>query len=147
MCENPSVNRSIPDKALDHIDHALGRPTFPLRESYRNYYAIDASSELAGRLEASLYWELRNAVEGGLVYYSVTALGRQALADWLALHGDAWRPFEVEWDGHSGIVAARSAGSAKYKRFLQASDAYCDLTFGEFVKTARVRRLPEAAHG
>ncbi|WP_319533384.1 hypothetical protein [uncultured Cohaesibacter sp.] len=35
---NHSVNRSLDDKAMDAIDHALGRPVDPMSESYRNYY-------------------------------------------------------------------------------------------------------------
>ncbi|MCL8000024.1 hypothetical protein M8994_17445 [Brucella sp. 21LCYQ03] len=38
--DNPTVNRYLKVKALDLIDHGLGRPTFPLQETYRNYFAI-----------------------------------------------------------------------------------------------------------
>ena len=43
-----TVNRYLADPAMDDVDHALGRPLDPMRESYRNRYAVDAG-DAAGR--------------------------------------------------------------------------------------------------
>lgn len=39
MSENLRVDRYLENQAMDHIDHALGRPLDPLGETYRNFYA------------------------------------------------------------------------------------------------------------
>lgn len=49
--KNPTVNRYLKDKAMDHIDHALGRPVDPLRESYRNhFYLCSDEGDLDGQV-------------------------------------------------------------------------------------------------
>jgi hypothetical protein len=61
-----------------------------------------------------------------------------ALREHLKMIGDRHRRFQVEWDGHTHQIVAKSRGNAKYQAYLSASDAFCDLTFREFVRTARV---------
>ncbi|MVB04197.1 hypothetical protein GN325_20750 [Agrobacterium vitis] len=143
MSNNPSVNRCLKDKAFDHIDHALGRPVDPMRESHRNYYATDAESDLAKAFGASENWKLASSTKSGMAYFHVTDAGRIALRNHLACHsvnmGRPWRAFAVEFNGYSDTIPARSRGQAKYLRFLSVSDCYPSLKFGEFVKRANVR--------
>ncbi|MFS2326343.1 hypothetical protein U2P60_13170 [Brucella sp. H1_1004] len=80
--QNPKVNRYLKDKALDLIDHALGRPTFPLKETHRNYFAIDAESNRAKEFSKSLHWS-KSGQPGDMAFFALTELGRHALADHL----------------------------------------------------------------
>lgn len=135
---NPTVNRYLTDKAMDHIDHALGRPVWPERESYRNYFATDVRSGTAAKFEASSHWELQSVTPDAMGFYSVTADGRAALAAYLADH-DRHRPFVVTFNGISTIAPAKSAAKARYATFLDVRDVYCDLTFGDFARHTSVR--------
>ncbi|NTG86152.1 hypothetical protein G6L15_08335 [Agrobacterium rhizogenes] len=139
---NPSVNRYVKDKAFDHIDHALGRPIDPMRESYRNYFATDVNSQIAKEFGASENWELLGD-KHGMAYFSVTGVGRAALRDHLseqAVHmGKPWRSFVVEFNGFSDTIPAKSRAQARYQRFLNVADIYPSLKFGEFVRLSRVR--------
>lgn len=138
MSENPSVNRCLNDKALDYIDHALGRPAWPLRESYRNYFAIQPNRDLAREFEASPHWK-RDGRVGRLICFRVTDEGRKALADHLAaLRLDS--VFVVTFEGHDRIVPAATPSKARYSHFLDVSDVVPDLTFGDFLCRSRVRR-------
>lgn len=139
---NPSVNRYLKDKAFDHIDHALGRPVDPLRESYRNYFAANVNSDDAKAFGASENWELDGLVRG-MAYFSVTDAGRIALKKHLseqAVHmGKPWRAYVVEFNGYSESIPAKSRAQARYLRYLNISDIYPSLKFGEFVRLASVR--------
>lgn len=134
--DNPTVNRSLADKAFDHLDHAIGRPVFPLRESYRNYFATDHAGDLAKSFDASPFWSL-SGTDGRMAYYAVTQAGREALAAHLQVH-DRTQAFVVRYRGRERIVAARSRNKAKYDYFLIVSDA-SDVTFVEFARSVRVR--------
>lgn len=134
---NPPVNRCLKDTALDHIDHALGRPTWPLRESYRNYFATESDGVEARAFEASSCWH-RGAKSGRLTFYHVTDYGRQALAEHLASIG-ADRVYNVSFGGHERPVSAPTAAKARYSRFLQINDVMPDLTLIDFSRQARVR--------
>lgn len=135
---NPSVNRSLADKAFDHMDHALGRPAFPMRESYRNYFATGLGSPDALEFEFSPYWDKTGRVED-VVCYAVNRAGREALAAHIA-KVDQRQAFEVTWDHHSQTIVAATAGKAKYDYYLHVKDVCPDLTFIEFSRAARVRR-------
>lgn len=74
------VNRTLPDPALDDVDHALGRPRDPLNPP-RNHYALDPSSPEAVRMAHSPWWRRGRSIPGGLVYYHVTEAGRSALKE------------------------------------------------------------------
>jgi hypothetical protein len=140
MSDNPTVNRYIKDKAMDHVDHALGRPLFPLQESYRNRFATNVGGQQAKEFDASPHWELF-AIRGGMAFYGVTTPGREALAAHLAELPDRHLPFEVSFEGYSRIVPAHTRGSAKYNWYLEISDSWSELTFGEFCKRASVRKV------
>ncbi|MCB4863193.1 hypothetical protein K7W03_26835 [Sphingobium sp. PNB] len=74
------VNRYLKDKAMDHIDHALGRPVDPRSETYRNYFYVIGDTDLRRDMTASPYW--RGDGKGGEgEYFVVTDEGRAALAD------------------------------------------------------------------
>jgi len=139
MNSNPSANRTLKDKALDHIDHALGRPAFPLRESYRNYFAVQADSELARSFAASARWVHRNTTPCGMAFYSVTAEGRRALAAHLAGLGID-RVYVVRFDGHERIVPAATPAKARYSYWLDVADALGDMRFFDFARRLSVRR-------
>lgn len=137
MNENPTVNRYLRDKAMDHIDHALGRPVWPLRESYRNYFAADSASAMD--FDASPYWELRNSTPFDVVYYSVTDNGRRALAEHLAGLDQKWRAYVVSFDDWSVVVPALNRHKAKYACFLRLTDTQPSLSFKTFALYSRVR--------
>lgn len=83
MKGNPRVNRSLADPMMDDIDHALGRPTDPLGETFRNYYAANTGGPEAAAFDASPWWR-RGRSDASLTGYIVTDEGRQALADHLS---------------------------------------------------------------
>lgn len=135
---NPPVNRYLTDKALDHIDHALGRPMWPLKESYRNYFATGKDGELARRFDASPHWGL-SGVQGDMAYYHVTDEGRAALAAHLAAVGSEWRPYCVSYRGFERVVPAKSPSQARYRYFADLREVAPDLAFVDFATDARVR--------
>lgn len=141
MTDNPSVNRCLKDVSFDHIDHALGRPTWPMRESYRNYFATPADSDDARAFEASPHWQRGGTAPGGLTAYRVTPAGRVALERHLKALGTHNR-FAVSFEGHERVVSAEAAGKARYSRWLDLVDCVPDLTFGEFQRRASVRAIP-----
>ncbi|TDX72631.1 hypothetical protein EDE05_12852 [Neorhizobium sp. R1-B] len=134
------VNRYLKDKAMDQIDHALGRPVDPLIETYRNHFAVNADSKTAKEFDASPFWS-RNGkgAPGGMAFYHVTAEGRQALKQHLKAIGDRHRIFNVTFDGHTQPVVAESASKARYSLWLDISDCFADLSFKKFCQTATVR--------
>lgn len=138
MKGNPHVNRWLRDKAMDRIDHALGRPVWPLRGSYRNHYATDANGSLAIDFGFSPHWEFIGG-SGDMAYFGVTHAGRQALCEHLSVIGEPHRAFAVTYEGFTTIVAAPSRAAARYREFLAISDCCCDLTFGEFMRASIVR--------
>lgn len=138
--ENPSVNRYLKDKAMDHIDHALGRPVWPLRETYRNHFATAATGTKAAEFTASPNWELMGQRDD-MAFFAVTDLGRNALADHLDRlnASERHRAYVVTFEGLSCIVPAKSRSSARYSEYLAFSDCRSDLTFGYFIKNSSVR--------
>ncbi|RVJ68165.1 hypothetical protein CN167_29290 [Sinorhizobium medicae] len=140
MTSNPRVNRYLKYKALDHIDHALGRPVDPMGETYRNHFATGVNSQEAKAFGVSENWELDGLVRG-MVYFSVTRAGRKALSDHLKKIGDPWQPYSVTWGGHTVLIAAKSIGNAKYSTYLDVSDCYSELKFVDFAREAKARRV------
>lgn len=136
--DNPRVNRYLEDKAFDHVDHALGRYFDPTGETHRNYFAIEAGSDLALQFDASPWWG-KSGQRDGMAYFHVTDAGKAALKKHLAKHAPMGA-FTVSFDGHSTTVAAVSASKAKYSYWLRVSDVCSDLTFIQFSRAARVRR-------
>ncbi len=131
------VNRSLADKRMDNIDHALGRPLDPTAETYRNFYTTGAA--LADEMAASPFW-----IEGrrgkDMRCFSVTDEGRKALADHLREIGDRHRAYAVTFDGHEQSVIAVSAGKARYDYFLTIRDVIPDLRFKDYCRRTSVRR-------
>ncbi len=140
MTDNPPVSRCLEDKPLDHIDHALGRPTWPLRESYRNYFATAADSEYGRAFRASPHWEAGPVLPGGLTCFRVTPAGRSALDEHLKALGVHNR-FAVTFAGQAHVVSAATAAKARYSRWLDLCDILPDLTFGTFQRRSSVRRM------
>lgn len=138
------VNRSLKDKGMDHIDHALGRPVDPMVESYRNYFATSAGSKEALAFASSPYWDTHGSTEPSrMVYFFVTEAGRKALKQHLKEIGDKHRLFAVTYQGQTQAVVAVSAAKAKYSLWLDISDCFCDLKFGSFARAASVRLATE----
>lgn len=139
--KNPPVNRCLKDKAMDHIDHALGRPAWPLRESYRNYFATEADGPDGRSFAGSPYWERGGTSPGGLTSFYVTQAGREALAKHLS-EIDADRVYLVTYEGFETIVPAASPAKARYNKWLDLRDVLPDLPFLDFSRDARVRLAP-----
>lgn len=134
--DNPKVNRYLTDKAMDRIDHALGRPTFPLQETYRNHFATDVDSNRAKEFSRSLHWR-KCGQNGDMAFFAVTDLGRHALADHLKQLPDN-RIFVVSYWEWTKIVTAKSRAAARYDVFREVSDCG-DISFSEFLKVSSVR--------
>lgn len=133
-----SVNRYLKDKAMDRIDHALGRPVNPMGETYREYFCTDLRNPEADEMAASPCWHMGRKLDGGMVYFHVTPHGRKVLADHLKSIGEKHRLFIVSYGGFEMQVAAESHSKARYKKWLDVSDA-SDISFKEFQASARVR--------
>lgn len=131
------INRSLQDRDMDRIDHALGRPLDPMADTYRNFYAISGS--IADGLAASPYWAEGKGPPGSLRYFSVTDAGRACLANHLRVIGDQHRAFIITFDGYASTVIAKSRDKAKYSHFLSVSDVMPDLTFGDYCRRTTVR--------
>ncbi|ATN32862.1 hypothetical protein ACO34A_03475 [Rhizobium sp. ACO-34A] len=137
---NPSVNRYFTDKAMDCMDHALGRPADPLLPTYRNHYAIDASCTQAAAFAASPHWQ-KMGERDGMAFFSVSQVGKEALSQFLLALERPWKRFEIWFEGYPSVIAAQSRAKARYDAFLRVSDFRCDLTFRDFIKTSAVRSL------
>lgn len=140
MRDNPVVNRYLKDKAMDRIDHALGRPIWPLRETYRNHYATGASGPLASEFMSSLSWK-RIGQRDDMAFFAVTETGRQALTEHLARldAGERHRAYIVTYEGYETVVPAKSRSHARYSHYLTVSDCFAELTFSDFIKASSVR--------
>jgi hypothetical protein len=103
----------IAKEEIHILQHSLGL-TYS-EHIYRNYYAAspDEASRFDGLIEKGLMVRSnRNAPGTDLVYYFVTDAGKQ-----------------VALDNMPVIPKAKK----RYQRFLNAKDAYPDLTFQEFL--------------
>ena len=106
------VNRYLEDKAMDHIDHALGRPIDPLTESYRDHFAVEHESA-AVTFRASQHWSEGKTWPCGTTFFHVSDAGRQALADHLREIEDPHRAYDVTFQGITTTVIATGAGQAR----------------------------------
>ena len=131
-----TVNRYLKDKAMDQIDHALGRPINPLKDTFRDHFAAGAASSEAEAMSASPHWR-EGASDGSLTFFHVTAEGRKALSAYLKEISDPHRLYRLTWHGHSISVVATSRGRARYNGFLVARDVHSDLTFKSFMRDLR----------
>lgn len=131
------VDRCLHDKAMNAIDHALGRPLDPMAETYRNHYAAPAA--MAATFAASPHWEIGRPMPGGLVPCRVTDAGRAALRDHLEAIRDPHRAFVITFEGHELVQVSTSHAKAKYGCWLDLADCRPDPTFGDFCRAATVR--------
>lgn len=132
------VDRYLENKAMDHIDHALGRPVDPLAESYRNYFYVIGDTDLRRDMAASPHW--RGDGKGGEgEYFFVTGAGRAALAAHLKAIGDKHRRWIVTYAGYEMEVIATTPAKARYRKWLAISDVNESLTFGEFQRNSKVK--------
>lgn len=132
------VNRYLKDKAMDHIDHALGRPVDPMGETFRNYFYVMGDTDLRRHMAASPHWTSAGQVAGG-EYFRVTDEGRNALSKHLRDIGDKHRLWIVTYAGYEMEVVATSAAKARYSQWLNISDTDDSLTFAKFQRASRVR--------
>lgn len=132
------VNRYLKDKAMDHIDHALGRPVDPTAETYRNYFYVIGDTDLRRSMASSPHWQGdRKAGEGE--YFVVTDEGRAALAAHLKAIGDKHRLWIVSYGGYQMETVATTAAKARYSKWLDIRDTDDSLTFGKFQRNSKVR--------
>lgn len=138
------VNRYLKDKAMDHIDHALGRPLDPMAETYRSHFACAPDSNEAAKFRASPHWSESDAASwsGKMALFYVTDAGRKALRDHLKSIADPHRQFNIEFMGHCIPVVSTTRSKARYSYWRDVSDALPDLTFRDFCKRARVSPAP-----
>lgn len=132
------VNRYLEDKAMDHIDHALGRPVDPREESHRNYFYVIGNTDLRRDMASSPHWESTGKTNDG-EYFSVTEEGRAALAAYLKEIGDKHRRWIVSYAGYDMEVVATTRGKARYSKWLEISDVDDSLTFSKFQRNSQVR--------
>lgn len=131
------VNRYLKDKAMDHIDHALGRPVDPVGETSRNYFYVVGDTELRWHMSASPHWTSAGQDTAG-EFFRVTDEGRKALAEHLRDIGDKHRLWIVSYAGYEMAVAATSAAKARYSKWLDISDTDDSLTFAKFQRASKV---------
>lgn len=131
------VNRQIKDNpSLDDVDHALGRPYFPLGDTYRNHYATCCPDQKAA-MRASSWWD-EGATRDEMTWFHVNDVGRAALNAELSDVETYGRLFEVSRGCVNGCayVMAKSRSAAKYAAFVEAD---LDWSFMEFCEGLRVR--------
>lgn len=131
------VNRCLDDEMMDKIDHALGRPVNPLRESYRNRYCTDPKKGAA--MFASGYFSMHRGPNGDDVTMVVSNAGRRALADHLRKIQDPHRLFVVSFEGYELNQVAKTHGEARYRKWRSISDTDADLHFIDFCRRSSVR--------
>lgn len=134
MTQQP-INRCLADKAMDRIDHALGRPLNPMAETYRNFYSTSGAE--ADTMASSPHWI--EGRPGSFRCFAVTDEGRAALAAHLREIADPHRAYAVTFAGHERMVIAGSASKARYSHFLDLSDCIPDLSFKDFCRRTTVR--------
>jgi hypothetical protein len=131
------VNRYLENKAMDHLDHALGRPVDPLQETYRNYFFVIGDTDLRRYMSSSPHWESAGPTADG-EYFSVTEEGRKALAAHLKKIGDKNRLWTVSYAGYQTAVVATTRAKARYSKWLEISDVDDSLSFSQFQRNSRV---------
>lgn len=139
MSTQEPINRSLSDKAMDRLDHALGRPLDPLGDTHRNFYSTGGA--LADEMGASPYWDESPSASSRLRYFHASDAGRAALAAHLREIGDQHRAFTVTYMGHPRVVIATTRDKAKYSHFLDISDVLPDLTFADYCRRTTVAAM------
>jgi hypothetical protein len=133
----------------DDMRHALGRPTDPFKQPYRNRYVCGVDTPTARRFEDLGVWDLVRVINDGRdAIYEVTEGGvslimqdlRQAYAAQRRKEEAAgirdWR-ISIDHHDHVSTVRAKSRAAAKYQVYLQLADAgWCD-SYIRYLKTYR----------
>ena len=128
-------NRSLDDKRMDSIDHALGRPT-NAHDTTRNFFGVEVGCDDARAMKADPYWtHTRDFM--GTSGFAVSEEGKRALAAYLKENWTPPKAYDVTWNGFTETVIAPTRSKAKYQKWLDID--WDDLPFGEFVKTATAR--------
>lgn len=130
------VNRQIKgNRALDDVDHALGRP-YRVRDTYRNHYATRCPNQKAA-MRASEWWN-EGITRDGMTFFHVTLAGREALARELSDADTYGRLYAISRCCVNGeaLVMAKSRSAAKYAAFVESD---LDWSFMEFCEGLRVR--------
>ena len=129
-------NRSLADKHMDSLDHALGRPTTPTGETTRNFFGVEIGGDDALAMMRNPHWKHTRDFMG-TSGFAVSDEGKAALASYLK---DNWTPpkrYDVTWGDHTSNVVADKAGQAKYRAWLRAD--FSHLSFGDYVKNSTAR--------
>lgn len=129
-------NRSLEDKHMDALDHALGRPTNPHHGGTRNFFGVEIGCDDAQAMKADPFWgHTRDFM--GTSGFIVTEEGKAALYDYLQEHWTPPRRYNVAWGESLRTIQAETRGKAKYRAWLELD--FVDLTFGDFAKNASAR--------
>jgi len=129
------VNRYLENKAMDRIDHALGRPVDPMAETYRTHFAASVGTDEAIEMAASGHWRDLGAA-GDIHMFSVAPAGRAALSRHLDEIRDPHRLFVIQFDGHESSIVGTTPGNAKYRYWLELDG---HLSFPDFCRRCNVR--------
>lgn len=130
------INRSLDDKRIDSLDHALGRPANPHGETTRNFFGVEIDCLDALAMKSDPYWVHTRDFMGSSGF-AVSDEGKAALATNLEANWITPKSYDVTWGGHTSNVIAEKASAAKYRAWLNAD--LSNLTFGDFVKNATAR--------
>jgi hypothetical protein len=110
----------VTEDQVHTLQHALGLDR-ERREPWRNYYCAEDGAPALEALVAAGLMQRRHTINGGEDrIYSVTAAGIDA--------------------AKAALPKAYSRSERRYRRFLDAADAYPGLTFREFLRIDRVQR-------
>ena len=123
-------NRSLADKRMDSIDHALGRPT-NAHDASRNFFGVEVGCDDAETMKADPYWTHTRDFMGTSGFAED---GKRALMAYLKENWTPPKSYTVTWNDFAGTVIAETRSKAKYRRWLDLD--FVDLKFGEFAKTA-----------
>lgn len=102
------------EKAIGILRHSLGLDN--AEQSYRNYYAAGPDDAEVLQLLVARGWMFRGEDRGGgLFFYHCTASGIAVAEE------------------KTEKPCRKAVGQARYQQFLEAADAFPDLTFKEFL--------------
>ncbi len=141
------VSRNLADKEMQRISHALGHPIDPFNKETRNYFASSRGSSTSDKMAASAFWEEHPGYEDMQIFL-VTDEGRLALDQALADEPDPQREYEVtikasklDLDGKDGKFYSygRNHSNARYRYWLELTDAIEGITFKEFCQASSIR--------
>ena len=129
-------NRSLADKGMDALDHALGRPTNPHSATTRNFFGVAVGcNEAKAMKENPNFIHTRDFM--GTSGFAVSDEGKVALSVYLKANWTPPRRYNVAWGESLRTIQADTRAKAKYRAWLEMD--FVDLTFGEYAKNASAR--------